>query len=106
MRKPAKKTRAQKGETLIETLVSIMVISLSSVILLGAINAAARINRQVGEMDTSYRTDRAVAESGGGSLEGEVSVKVKGSNAAYQYKVLFAGEVGDLRSYDKVVTPP
>lgn len=104
--KQHRKTRAQMGETLLETLVSILVISLSSVVLLTSISASTKINNKVREMDARYQTELKAAEQGMGTLEGTIQVKRK-DGVAYSYEVLFAGAPGEIRSYEKkVVTPP
>jgi type II secretory pathway pseudopilin PulG len=56
-----KKLRSKKGETLLETLVSIVIIALSSVIIMTASLTAARINRQARESQVQCGMSRTTA---------------------------------------------
>ena len=55
-------TRARRGETLVETLAAILVVSLTSVFLLTSIMAAQRVNRRAGEADEQLRLEQDVVE--------------------------------------------
>ena len=55
-------TRARRGETLVETLAAILVVSLTSVFLLTSVMAAQRVNRRAGEGDEQLRLEQDVVE--------------------------------------------
>ena len=57
-------TRARRGETLVETLAAILVVSLTSVFLLTSVMAAQRVNRQAGEGDEQLRLEQDVVAAG------------------------------------------
>ncbi|MEI3140894.1 MAG: type II secretion system protein [Lawsonibacter sp.] len=50
--------RTSRGETLVETLAAILVVSLTSVFLLTSVMAAQRVNRQAGEGTSSSAWSR------------------------------------------------
>lgn len=54
--------RTSRGETLVETLAAILVVSLTSVFLLTSVMAAQRVNRQAGEGDEQLRLEQDVVE--------------------------------------------
>ena len=53
-----KKLLQKRGETLVESLVSILLVTFIMLFLSTAIVAAARINRQLRDTDISYKSDR------------------------------------------------
>ena len=86
-------TRARRGETLVETLAAILVVSLTSVFLLTSIMAAQRVNRRAGEADEQLRLEQDVVERRENGKPGTVQV---GSS---QYDVIRYGEGKDLQGY-------
>ena len=71
----------QKGETLPESLVSILILTLASVLLLTSVSAAARINRAAEEADNGvFRQlmETELAREGQG-IPGTVTVTVNGN---------------------------
>ena len=56
------KLRSRRGETLVETLVAILVSALSVVLLVGGITAAAQINRRAAEQDGDFYGQLTAAE--------------------------------------------
>lgn len=86
-------TRARRGETLVETLAAILVVSLTSVFLLTSIMAAQRVNRQAGEGDEQLRLEQDVVERRENGKPGTVQV---GSS---QYDVIRYGEGEALQGY-------
>ena len=88
-----------RGETLVEVLVSILVAAMSMLLLLGCVTASARLDRQAKEMDSGYyegftKADAQAAESAGvGSVRiagdsGEVSpgIIIYGGGGIFSYK--------------------
>ena len=57
-----KKLRQNKGETLVETMLSLMIAVLSIGLIATAVMAATNINRKVGEMDEAYKQQLQAAE--------------------------------------------
>ena len=86
-------TRALRGETLVETLAAILVVSLTSVFLLTSIMAAQRVNRRAGEADEQLRLEQDVVERRENGKPGTVQV---GSS---QYDVIRYGEGKALQGY-------
>lgn len=64
MRKPdlnlKKKLHSKAGETIAETLVTMIVLSLAVLMLAGAVVTAARVNKQADNTDTSFQTGKPV----------------------------------------------
>ena len=78
-----KKLKNQKGETLVETLVSLLIIVLVFVFLTGSAVAAAKINPKSRDTDVSFRYSDAQSEgsaqlrlSGRSGQTGSTSVEV------------------------------
>ena len=86
-------TRARRGETLVETLAAILVVSLTSVFLLTSVMAAQRVNRQAGEADEQLRLEQDVVER---RSDGKQSTVQIGSS---QYDVIRYGEGEALQGY-------
>ena len=57
------KLRSRRGETLVETLVAILVSALSVVLLVGGITVAAQINRRAAEQDGDFYGQLTAAET-------------------------------------------
>ena len=66
--------RTSRGETLVETLAAILVVSLTSVFLLTSVMAAQRVNRQAGEGDEQLRLEQDVVERRENGKAGTVQV--------------------------------
>lgn len=88
-----KKLKNQKGETLVETLVSLLIIVLVFVFLTGSAVAAAKINAKIQDTDVSFRYSDAQSEgnaqlhlSGRSGQTGSTSVEVYQENG-YRYYV-------------------
>ena len=54
---PIKKLKSDKGETLVETLISMLIVVLSVTMLAGSIVAAARINQSAKDMNAPVQLD-------------------------------------------------
>lgn len=65
MRKPylnlKKKLHSRYGETIAETLVTMIILSLAVLMLAGAVVTAARVNKQADNTDTSFQTGTAIS---------------------------------------------
>ena len=94
-------TRARRGETLVETLAAILVVSLTSVFLLTSVMAAQRVNRQAGEGDEQLRLEQDVVER---RSDGKQSTVQIGKQSTVQigggsYPVIRYGEGEALQGY-------
>jgi hypothetical protein len=88
-------SRATAGETIVETLVAIVICAFAVVVLTTSTVAAARLNASAQARNTSFDEQRAAAESGSASnaVDGTVSI------AGKDYSALFHG--GDaVSSYE------
>lgn len=91
------KLRSQKGETLTETLVGVLLVALASVVLASMIGAASRMNNRAKVRDEALYAEITAAESRTGGETGSVTVKVDGTGESVQVK--YYGAEGKLRSY-------
>ena len=91
------KLRSQKGETLTETLVGVLLVALASVVLAAMIGAACRMNIRAKARDEALYTEITAAERRTGEETGSVTVKVDGTEESVQVK--YYGAEGKLRSY-------
>ena len=66
--------RTSRGETLVETLAAILVVSLTSVFLLTSVMAAQRVNRQAGEGDEQLRLEQDAVERRESGKPGTVQI--------------------------------
>lgn len=103
-----KKLRSRTAETLLETLVSLMVAVFSVTLLTGGIVTATRLNQAAGNADTSYQADLEAAETpkdtDAGS-EGKVTITFTGLSSQ-EVDVTVYG-TGAYASYEKKeVTEP
>ena len=91
------KLRSQKGETLTETLVGVLLVALASVVLAAMIGAACRMNIRAKVRDEALYAEITAAENRTGGETGSVTVKVDGTEESVQVK--YYGAEGKLRSY-------
>lgn len=89
--------RANSGETLVETLLAILIVTLVSVAFFTSAITAANINKKVGDSDKKLEEELIIAEKGDGTREGKVTVVTDGAN--FDYDVNFSGATGKLASY-------
>ena len=89
--------RASKGETLVETLVAIVIITFSAIILVNMTIASTNINRKVESSDTNFRDELAAAEGLQNLAKGQITVKSE--SGTYKYSVEYYGKEDGLRSY-------
>lgn len=92
-----KKIRNSKGETLIETLVAIIILTVSAMLLAEVSASSIRINKQTGKIDTKYRDQLAVVENRENPEPGEVTITNGGTT--YTYQVEYYGDQVGLTSY-------
>lgn len=87
------KKRLQKGETLTETLAAILISALSSALLLTAVMASSKVNKQTEEADLALREQQIAAEE---QINGKPDTVRVGRDS---YPVLRYGEDGQLQTY-------
>ena len=93
---PIKKLKSDKGETLVETLLSMLIVVLSVTMLAGSIVAAARINQSAKDMNAPVQLDNVSADTAAvvqltheGAANSEIDVvlyKTDGSVPYYYYE--------------------
>ena len=62
-----KKFHSTSGETIVETLVTMIILSLAVLMLAGAVVTAARINKKADNTDTAFTAGREIGGTGTGS---------------------------------------
>lgn len=90
-------TRARRGETLVETLAAILVVSLTSVFLLTSVMAAQRVNRQAGEGDEKLRLEQNTVECRENGKQS--TVEISSAKGTSRYDVIRYGEGDALQGY-------
>ena len=91
------KLRTQKGETLTETLVGVLIVALASVVLASMIGAASRMSAGAAERDQVLYEEITAAERRTGGETGSVTVTV--DETSQSVSVTYYGAEGKLRSY-------
>ena len=89
MKKLFTKLSSRRGETLIESLTSIIVITLVSAFLVGSIVAGTRMNERARELDSELQTQRNAAEQR--EQKEESTVQIDGSS----YDIYLSGNPSD-----------
>ena len=89
--------RSKKGETILETLIAILIITFSSVMLVNLTITATRMNKVTEQEDDKFRQALMEAEKAESGSSGEVTIKSGGSS--YTYEVEYFGEDDGLYSY-------
>jgi len=90
--------RRSRGETLVETLAAILIVTLSSIVLVTAAVTAARINRGAAQRDAALEAEIRTAEEQAAGTAGVVGVEEDGSKKG-TYSVFYYGGDGTLASY-------
>ena len=96
-----RKLRNCAGETLIETLVSILIVTLASVVLVQMVVTGCQIDTESGKADKMFSSLLAEAE-GEETSKGSGTVTISGTNGEYTVPVkYYGGGTGDrmLTSY-------
>ena len=99
-----KKLKQQKGETLAESLVALLIATLSVMMLTAAITGSARVNKQNRDADLRYSEDLKRAES----YETDAEYEVKEAEIRFDFEggvhyikevLLYGGTDGKMASY-------
>lgn len=102
------KIKQQKGETLIETLVSMLIVVLTVAFLCTCVMSATNINKQTQEADKKFREQLLAAESRTGTaLSGQVRISSSSGNVGVTTLnvTIYGDAASDFISYDYEVSP-
>lgn len=102
-----KKLKQQSGETLVESLVSLLVAVLSIALVASSILVSAHLNAKTKEADEKYNKELQIAEGhmeeeGYASTEVEVTLAFASGDKATVHVTLYGGENSDFSSYDYI----
>lgn len=95
----------KKGESIVETLVAILIAALSCTILMTAVTAAVSINKNASEAQTAFEKELLEAEQQEGTREAQASIGVvvnengSSTSESVSINVLVTGGDGKLASY-------
>lgn len=100
MKKTMKRFLNSRGETLVESLCSILIFTLASILFLSMVTSANRINMTTREADSAFKAQQNAVESGSGSTtnNGSVTIKLNGNAnaiASDSTKVVVPGDGSD-----------
>lgn len=88
-RRDMKPRRGQRGETLVETLVAIVICTFASIVLVTAIVSSASVNRSAKTRDDALKNQETAASTlsesttAGGKAAGTVTFTANGSSSSY-----------------------
>ena len=91
------KPRAKRGETLVETLAAILIVTLTSLFFLATVITAVKINRAASVVDDSLRVAQEAVEKKQNEQDGKITVTVGGKTK--DYDVTTYGNSSDLQGY-------
>jgi type II secretory pathway pseudopilin PulG len=97
-----RKLKNRSGETLIETLVAILIVSLASVVLVQTVITSAQMSSSSGSADKKFSEALAAAETQSSTGSGTVTVTKDGAGESFSVPVnIYGGGSGDktLTSY-------
>lgn len=66
--------RAARGETLMETLAAILLVTLASVLFLAAISSSTRATATADRVDSSFYAAQGALDAGGGTPQGDLTL--------------------------------
>lgn len=104
-----KKLRQKNGETLVETLVSLLIVIMSVLMLSTAVMTTAKINQQTREMDERYNAQLLEAEGLDDKVQkkkAQLSIRFTSVNNADVYEsttaevLLYGNDESEFLSYD------
>lgn len=92
-----RKLHSDRGETLVETLASVLIVALTSVIFASTTIAASHMNATAKTADDTFYAELSAAETHTGSMPDTVTVSWSGG--AQDFTVTRVGTDSELRSY-------
>lgn len=91
------KPRAKRGETLVETLAAILIVTLTSLFFLTTVIATVKINRAANVADDSLRVAQEAVETKQNPQKSKITVTA--GNQTKDYDVTTYGDSSDLQGY-------
>lgn len=101
-----RRLRDKRGETLIESMASILIFTFASIIMLTMISTATDINRTAKKADRDHFSQMIIAEMAEGSSTAKGTVKFTVNGVTESVQVDVYGENTDLYSYFVSETQP
>ncbi len=101
--KMIQKLRSNRGETMVEMLVSMLILTLSICLLVTMIAVSYQFDRQARELDKAYKDELSAAENPGGTdVDGKVILNPKNFVGVPPQEVdvkIYSKSGSDLKSY-------
>ena len=91
------KLSSGKGETLVETVVAVLVVALASVIFATMTLSASRLNAAAMDADEAFYSELSAVEQQTGTTSGTVTVSW--DSTSENFAVMITGADGELRGY-------
>lgn len=98
MKLPVRKLRSNTGETLLETLASVLIVGLSCAIFAVMTLSGAKMNSSVKAVDDARYAQLTDAETHAGGTSGSVIISWNGSSQ--DFPVVYTGTGQELSSYE------
>ncbi len=86
------KLKSKRGETIVETLVAILIVVLTSSFFLTAVIATEKINKTANSADNSFRAAQEQVEKRENKQDGTVTITVGNQSKTYDVEVYGDGE--------------
>ena len=93
-----KKLKSKHGETLTETLVSILIIAMASALLATMVGVSARLTKRAEAADAQFYEELSAAEAGRGE-DGDATITLTVGGSSGELPVVIYGGSGELKSY-------
>lgn len=102
-----KKLRSTKGESLAESLISILIVALGASLLAGMIVTATTLNKRANELSAEITAEMKEVEKHtlADAAPGTVTVRLTDGDETNSFDVNIFGDSAGLSAYSKVVTP-
>lgn len=102
MRAIVNRLRSKAGESLMESMVSILIFTFASIIMLTMISSAVTINQAAKDADQAYFEQMAAIEAKGGTVEtGNIEFSFSNGTIKETVPVTVYGEADGLHAYYK-----
>ncbi len=87
-----------RGETILETLAALLVVTLSTAVFMSMVTAALRISSNASRQDNAFYAQVQAAEAMSGTST-EITVTIDGIKADYTYQAQCYGEDDAIKAY-------
>lgn len=88
------KLRSERGETLVEVLASVLIVTLSVMMLVGSVMASSRVDVETEKLDKKHYKALTSAETHGGDEMTGMTVTIKGSAGTVTPDITIYGDAG------------